>query len=114
MNARKSLRLLLPAAALLAATTASAVSAETSYETGLREWTSAGYRVQSGAVYLSSMQRDDSIYGHVNAEVAGIQLGPDAAPAPAPLTYEQQLRQFSSGGYRIHSGWVSTASIARR
>ncbi|HEU5315161.1 MAG TPA: hypothetical protein VFX49_03570 [Chloroflexota bacterium] len=115
MNVKNSVRALLPAAALLVATSASVVSAQTpTYEARLREWTSAGYRVQPGAVYLFSLQRTDSRFPNLNAEVAGVQAGPDAALVAEPPSYEAQLRRFSPSGYRIQPGFVNTSAIARR
>ena len=115
VNAKNWLRTLVPAAALLLVTGASGVSAQSpSYEQRLREWTSAGFRAQSGSVPLSSLQRTDSLLGNVNAEVAGAQLGSGAALAADPLSYEAQLRRFNSEGYRIQPGFVNTSAIARR
>ena len=115
MNAKSSLRVLLPAAALLLTTGVSVVSAEMStYEEQLRQWTSPGYRVQASSVHLFSLDRTDSRFPNINAEVAGVQLGPDGAFEAEPPSYAEQLRQFTGGGYRIQPGFVNTSAIARR
>jgi hypothetical protein len=119
MKLRRSLTVLVAGGALLAMTGGSIAQAEMmpagevlSYEEGLRQWSSAGYRVQAGHIYLFSLHRELAVMAEGNVEVAGVTIGD--VDGDGVTGYAEGLRRFASEGYRIHSGFVNTSSLVRR
>ena len=83
-----------------------------SYVERLRQWTSAGFRIQPGHIQLFSLNREQMSLVGGNVEVAGVQLGD--VDADGTTSYEEGLRRFTSDGYRVQPGLVSTSALIRR
>jgi len=82
-----------------------------SYVQRLRYWSSAGFRIQPGHLQLFSMQRQQLSLAEGDVEVAGVQVGD--VDADGATSYEEGLRRFTSDGYRIQPGYVSTSALVR-
>src|SRR5687767_2924830 len=111
MNIRRSLAVLLTGGALVALTGGSIAHADMlpaaevgSYEATLRQWSSAGYRVQASHIYLFSLDRELSAMSEGNVEVAGVTIGD--VNGDGTTGYAEGLRRFASEGFRMHSGFV--------
>jgi len=68
-----------------------------SYVQRLRQWTSAGFRIQPGHIKLFSMNREQMGMAEGNVEVAGVQLGD--VNADGAISYQAALayRAFMEG-----------------
>jgi hypothetical protein len=105
----------LPAGSVATGLEAAGVQAEpggfVSYVERLRQWGSAGFRVQAGHIQLFSMQREQPGLSAGNVEVAGVQIGD--VNADATISYAEGLRLFTSQGFRVQPGHVGTSALIR-
>lgn len=79
------------------------------YAAQLRLWTNAGYRVQPGHIWDFDLQRGNEPLPstpNANVAVAGVQIGDGATGS-----YAEQLRLYTSQGYRIQPGYVDPAAL---